>query len=229
MLPSRTAVALERMRGWQHQLRAQRGMHRLRLLGRSGFACADGQTRLVRPPPGALTFGPTTANRRGQLALHQRRRFHRLQRSCKVSPTQTIGVMPAASAAWALAATDGVGFAVVLAALGVAHQGVTHARSHSALRGRPSPVKGAGWACCETSCAPRAMAEPAVALLHLCQIGRRHGHRYLAGRGTASAETRPGCQSARPDWQPGLPFIFQLPLSIFVAFSAYSKTKNEQR
>ena len=98
-------------------------------------------------------------------------------RSASVSPTQTIGVNPAASAAAAFAATDRVGLADTASAAPSARRSRTRQPNSASIAADTSPVY-APAACSLTFCAPQAIAEPDSAA---CAC-----HRYGNGTHTAS-------------------------------------------
>ena len=101
-------------------------------------------------------------------------------RSASVSPTQTIGVMPLASAAAVLAATSLVGLAVVLAPLRMADDRVAHAE---VLQHRRRLLAGEGALRLRRDVL-RAQRDRRARhqRLHLRQVRRRHAHRDVARR-----------------------------------------------
>jgi hypothetical protein len=113
-----------------------------------------------------------------------------------------------------------IGLAVVLAALRMADDGITHAKlaQHG---GRHLAGVGARLVAADTSCAPSASAEPLPQRLHLGQIRRGHAHRHVTGGG------RPARRTARTSASLAarLPFIFQLPaMSFFLVMHHQVKT-----
>ena len=116
MLPERGLAAC--------QLRAQHGMHLLRLLGRGGLAGTDGPDRLI----GHDHFADAMAvevNHRRQLA-RTTASVSPASRSASVSPTQTMGSDARCQRALGLDRHLRIGLAMVLAALRMPYQHIAH-------------------------------------------------------------------------------------------------------
>ena len=110
----------------------------------------------------------------------------------RVSPTQTIGVRPCASAALAFSATSCVALAVQRAALGVADDDVAAAELGQHRR---RDLAGVGArVVAEQSCAPQRMSLPASATATSREVGKRHAHRDV---GVAERRRRERRRAAR--------------------------------
>ena len=172
----------------------------LRLLGRRG-ACRCRSPRPARRRRRSRSMQcAERVDHRGQLARDDLLRCARLRARPSVSPTQTIGVRPCASAALALSATSASLSPCSCAALGVADDRRSGSRTRPASPPRPRRCRRpTSWR--EQSCAPqRDRRCPPAAPATCAEVRRRHADRDVAA---SAADAPASSAAAAPRWRRG--------------------------